>query len=107
MVTALDDLQPVVLRLQELTHELQTFASQPRQQGLRDDLVNLEGQLFSVSDKLKERLNEVAEQDRKYTEFYDRFNQFTDWLNERQEALNEISKSQLTSEDKLKQTKVR
>jgi nesprin-1 len=106
MVTALGELHPVVLRLQELTHELRAQASQPRQQDMQDDLHSLEGKLYSVSDRLKDRLNEVAEQDRKYTEFYDGMTHFTVWLNERQEALDKINKSQMPPEEKLVQTKI-
>ena len=93
-------------RLDILNKELCEQASVSRQKDLQDDLSTLKDRLASVGERTTSRVSHLQEREKQWKEFYQRQDQFADWLNQKEASLDAVQKLDVSPEEQLKQATV-
>ena len=82
-------------------------ASRERQGPLKGEMTDIDKRLDGVSHRLNAKLSDLEMTIAKWSEYYKRLNNFCDWLNEKEDKLNEVYENkQETPENQLKKSEV-
>ena len=93
--------------VQKLNAILCEGASRERRGPLKGEMTDIDKRLDNVSVRLNAKLADLESTIAKWTEYYKRLNHFCDWLNEKEEKLNEVYEDKTsTPEEQLDQARV-
>lgn len=73
-----------------LNAHLAEGASHGRQAPLKSEMTEISKRLDKISHRLNTKLTDLEATIFKWSEYYKRLNNFCDWLNEKEERLNEV-----------------
>lgn len=103
----MNKLKGSLAEVQKLNNILCEGASRERRGPLKGEMTDIDKRLDNVSVRLNAKLADLEATIAKWTEYYKRLNHFCDWLNEKEEKLNDVNENKTSSpEEKLDQSKV-